>query len=333
MTNLRTTTLGLVAGVAALALGGPALALDEITFGTNWVAEAEHGGFYQAVADGTYEKYGLKVTIIPKADQAMLLGGKIQFYMQGNLLGTFSAVEQDVPVIEVAAMFQKDPQIIMARPEAGLKEFGDLAKLKTLFIGDDLFSTGYRWMMATFPGITEAQRKPYNYSIAPFLADKESGQQGYLTSEPFAVMKEGGFEPTVFLMADAGYSTTSTMIEGMADYVKANPDITKRFVEASIIGWYNYLYGDNKAANDLIKQENADMNDEQIAFTIKQMKDYGLLVSGSAVEGGIGCFTDAQVKDFYDKMVAAKVVKADLDLSKVYTTEYVCKGLGKELVK
>ena len=171
MTNLRTTTLGLVAGVAALALGGPALALDEITFGTNWVAEAEHGGFYQAVADGTYEKYGLKVTIIPKADQAMLLGGKIQFYMQGNLLGTFSAVEQDVPVIEVAAMFQKDPQIIMARPEAGLKEFGDLAKLKTLFIGDDLFSTGYRWMMATFPGITEAQRKPYNYSIAPFLAE------------------------------------------------------------------------------------------------------------------------------------------------------------------
>lgn len=333
MRSMRNLTLALAAGTAMAALAGPAFALDEITFGTNWVAEAEHGGFYQAVVDGTYEKYGLKVTIIPKADQAMLLGGKVQFYMQGNLLQTFSSAEQGVPVVEVASIFQKEPQIIMAHPESGLKTFGDLAKLKSLFIGDDLFVSGFQWMKATFPGITDEQRKPYNYSVAPFLADMDSGQQGYVTSEPYAVKKQGGFEPTVFLMADAGYSTTSTMIEGMQDYVTKNPDITKRFVEASIIGWYNYLYGDNKATNELIKQDNADMDDDQIAFSIKQMKDYGIVVSGSAVDGGIGCFTDAQVKDFYDKMVAAKVVKAGLDLSKVYTTQYVCKGLGKELVK
>ncbi len=333
MSTIRAMTFGLAAGAAALSFSGQALALDELTFGTNWVAEPEHGGFYQAVADGTYEKYGLKVTIVPKADQAMLLGGKIQFYMQGNLLGTFSAAEQDVPVMEVAAMFQKDPQIIMAHPESGLKTFGDLAKLKSLFVGDDLFVSGYRWMMAAYPGITEEQRKPYNYSVAPFLADMDSGQQGYVTSEPFAVMKEGGFEPTVFLLADAGYTTTSTMIEGMADYVKANPDLTKRFVEASIIGWYNYLYGDNKAANDWIKKDNPDMSDDQIAFSIKQLKDHGLLVSGPAKEKGIGCFTAEGVNDFYDKMVKAGVVKAGLDLTKVYTTEYVCKGVGMELAK
>jgi len=313
MSMLRKLTIGFAAGAAAAALAGPALALDEITFGTNWVAEAEHGGFYQAVVDGTYEKYGLKVTIIPKAEQAMLLGGKIQFYMQGNLLGTFSAAEQQVPVVEVAAIFQKDPQIIMAHPESGLKTFADLAKLKSIFMGDDLFATGFQWMKAAYPGIKDEQRKPYNYSVAPFLADMNSGQQGYLTSEPYAVKKEGGFEPTVFLMADAGYTTTATMIEGMQDYVKANPEITKRFVEASIVGWYNYLYGDNKATNELIKKDNADMDDAQIAFSIKQMKDYGLLVSGSAVDAG--------------------VVKAGLDLSKVYTTEFVCKGVGKDLVK
>ena len=333
MRSIKSLTLALAAGAAGVALAGPALALDEVTFGTNWVAEAEHGGFYQAVVDGTYEKYGLKVTIIPKAEQAMLLGGKIQFYMQGNLLSTFSAAEQQVPVVEVAAIFQKDPQIIMAHPESGLKTFSDLAKLKSMFIGDDLFANGFQWMKATFPGINDGQRKPYNYSVAPFLADKDSGQQGYLTSEPYAVKKEGGFEPTVFLMADAGYSTTSTMIEGMQDFVAKNPDVTKRFVEASIIGWYNYLYGDNKATNELIKHDNADMDDAQIAFSIKQMKDYGVVVSGASKDGGIGCFTDAVVKDFYDKMVSAKVVKAGLDLSKVYTTQFVCKGVGKDLVK
>jgi NitT/TauT family transport system substrate-binding protein len=321
-----------LAGAALGALASPAAALDEITFATNWVAEAEHGGFYQAVADGTYEKYGLKVTIIPKGDQAMLLGGKVQFYMQGNLLGTFSAIEQGVPVIEVAAIFQKDPQIIMTHPEMGIKTFADLAKVPTLFIGDDLFVTGYQWMKATY-GFTDEQRKPYPYNLAGFLADKNSGNQGYLTSEPFAVQKEGGFTPDVFLLADAGYTTYSTTIEGMADYVAANPDITKRFVEASIVGWYNYLYGDNKVANDLIKKENPDMTDEQIAFTIGKMKEYGLVESDAALDKGIGCMTETRIRDFYDKMVAANVVKADLDIKKGYTLEYVCKGLGMDLKK
>ena len=316
----------------ATAFAGPSLAQDEITFGTNWVPEAEHGGFYQAVADGTYEKHGLKVTIIPQADQALLLGGKIQFWMQGNLLGTFSAIEQGVPVTEVAAIFQKDPQIFMTHPEMGIKTFADLAKVPTIFIGDDLFVTGYRWMISEY-GFTEGQRQPYPYNVAGFLADKNSANQGYATSEPFAVEKEGGFTPDVFLMADAGYTTVSTMIEGMTEYVEANPDITKRFVEASIIGWYNYLYGDNSAANALIKAENPDMTDEQIAFTISKLKEYGLVDSGAAIDGGIGCFTDAQVKDFYDKMVAAGVVAAGLDISKGYSTEYVCQKLGMDLKK
>jgi len=321
------------AGAAAGALAaGPALALDEISFGTNWVPEAEHGGFYQAVADGTYEKYGLKVTLVPKADQALLLGGKIQFWMQGNLLGTFSALEQGVPVIEVAAIFQKDPQIIMSHPESGVKTFADLTKVPTIFIGDDLFVTGYQWMKATY-GFKDEQRKPYPYNIAGFLADKSSANQGYATSEPFAVETEGGFKPDVFLLADAGYTTTSTMIEGLSDYVAKNPDITKRFVEASLIGWYNYLYGDNKAANDLIKKENPDMSDGQIAFTIGKMKEYGLVDSGAAADGGIGCFTDAIVADFYDKMVKANVVKAGLDVKKGYTLEYVCKKVGMDLKK
>jgi NitT/TauT family transport system substrate-binding protein len=312
---------------------GPSGKLDEITFGTNWVTEPEHGGFYQAALDGTYEKYGLKVTIVPKAEEQMLLGKKIDFYMVGNLLQTFSAVEQNVPVKVVGAIFQKDPQIIMAHPEAGVTSFQDLAKLDSLLIADDLFASGYRWMAANWPAFTPEKRKPYNYSVAPFLADPKSGQQGYATSEPYAVEKAGGFKPSVFLMADAGYTTPSTMIEGLAEFIDKNPDITKRFVEASIIGWYNYLYGDNKATNEFIKKENPDFDDAFIAFSIKTMKDSGIVVSGSAVDGGIGCFTDATVKDFYDKMVTAGVVKAGLDLSKVYTTQYVCKGLGKDLVK
>jgi NitT/TauT family transport system substrate-binding protein len=337
MSDLKKFTLALVAGAAALGLAAPALALDEVSFGTNWLAEAEHGGFYQAVADGTYEKYGLKVTIVQggpnAANQALLMADKIQFYMQGNLIGSFSAVEQDIPVVDVAAIFQKDPQVLIAHPDSGVETFADLAKLPTIFMGKDLFSTGFQWMKAAYPGFKDEQIKPYTFNPAPFLADKMSAQQGYITSEPYAIEKEGGFKPKLFLLADAGFDTPSTMIEVKADYLEANPDIVQRFVDASIIGWYNYLYGDNKAANDLIKADNPEMTDGQIAFTIAKMKEYGLVESGAALEGGIGCLSMAQVESFFNKMVEAKVVRADIDWRKVVTDKFACKKVGMELKK
>jgi NitT/TauT family transport system substrate-binding protein len=338
MSTIRSLTFGFAAlALGALAFTGPAAALDEVSFGTNWLAEAEHGGFYQAVADGTYEKYGLKVTIVQggpqSANDALLMADKIQFYMRGNLLGSFSAVEQDIPVIDVAAIFQKDPQVLIAHPEFEGTTLADLAKLPTIFMGKDGFSSYFQWMKGAFPGFDDAQYRPYTFNPAPFLADKESAQQGYITSEPYAIETEGGIKPKLFLLADYGFDTPSTMIEAKSDYVAANKDLVQRFVDASIIGWYTYLYGDNTAANDLIKTDNPEMTDGQLAFTLATMKSFGLVVSGIAEEKGIGCFDDTHAKSFYDKMVAASVVKADLDYGKIYTNEFVCKGVGMDMKK
>jgi NitT/TauT family transport system substrate-binding protein len=317
--------------------GTPALALDEVTYGTNWLAQAEHGGFYQAVADGTYEKYGLKVTIKQGGPQAanrsLLIAGQIDFYMGGNMLESFDAVKNGVPTVTVAAIFQKDPQIIMAHPDQGIEKFEDLAKLPTIFLGKDLFITGFQWMKEAYPGFKDEQYKPYTFNPAPFIADPQSAQQGYLTSEPFEVERQAGWKPKIFLMADYGFDTYSTTIEAQAALVAEKPDLVQRFVDASAIGWYNYLYGDNKAANDLIKADNPEITDEQIAFSIKEMKEYGIVESGEALEKGIGCMTDAQQKSFYDKMVAAKVVDPSVDVTKAYTLQFVCKGVGLDVKK
>lgn len=335
MSKLTRMTANLAAGAVALMLAGHAMALDKVSFGTNWLAEAEHGGFYQAVADGTYEKYGLDVTIVQGGPQAanrsLLLADQIQFYMNGNLLGSFSAVEQDIPVVEVAAMFQKDPQVLIAHPDTGIDKFEDLAKLPTIFMGKDGYASFFQWMMKAFPGFNEAQYKPYTFNPGPFLADKESAQQGYITSEPYAIEKEGGFKPLLFLLADQGFDTYSTTIEAKAEFVERNKDLVQRFVDASIIGWYNYLYGDNKAANKLIKEANPEMTDGQIEFSIATMKSFGLVDSGDALEKGIGCMTIDRVNSFYEKMADAGVVKPGLDVSNSVTTEFVCKGVGMDL--
>ncbi len=320
---------------AALLSAGPALALDEIKFGTNWLAEAEHGGFYQAVADGTYEKFGLDVTIKQggpqAANSALLMADKIQFYMRGNLVGSFSALEQEIPLIEVAAIFQKDPQVLIAHPDAPVESFGDLANLPTIFMAKDLFSTGFQWMKGAYDGFRDEQIRPYTFNPAPFLADPMSAQQGYITSEPYAIEREGGFKPKLFLLADAGYNTPSTMIEAKTDFVENNPDIVQRFVDASIIGWYTYLYGDNAAGNELIKQHNPEMTDGQLEFTIAKMLEYGLVDSGAAVDGGIGCIYAEQVRSFHSKMVEAGAVRADIDPEQAFTTRFVCKNVGADL--
>ncbi|MEM0908758.1 MAG: ABC transporter substrate-binding protein, partial [Pseudomonadota bacterium] len=313
MTRKALVALATLGAGAALAATAPhnaaAQDLTEVTFGTNWLPQAEHGGYYQAVADGTYEACGLKVTIAPGGPQvnnrALLLAGRIDFHMGGNLLQVFSAAEQNIPLKVVAAHFQKEPQIIMSHPGEGFDSFESL-KDATLFIGENGFQSYYQWMIDEY-GFTAAQRQPYTFNPAPFLADKKSGQQGYVTSEPFAVEREGGFVPNIFLLADYGFDSYATTVEAMDKTIEEMPEAVKCFVDGSALGWVNYLYGDPTAANKLIQADNPDMSDEQLAFSIAKMKEYGIVDSGDTLTMGIGALTDERFTSFYDKMVAAGV--------------------------
>src|SRR6202142_597219 len=230
--------------------------LDKVRFGTNWVAEAEHGGFYQALADGTYRKYGLEVTIVPGGpnvnNRILLPVGKLDFFMSANSLQSFDAVANNIPTVAVAASFQKDPQVLIAHPDA--QTFDDL-KTRTLFVSKEGMASYFQWLKADY-GFNESKVKPYTFNAQPFLADKKSAMQGYVTSEPYAVEKQGGFTPKVFLLADHGFNSYSTLIETRRDLVEKKPDLVQRFVNASIIGWYNYLYRNNAAANAMIKKFN-----------------------------------------------------------------------------
>jgi NitT/TauT family transport system substrate-binding protein len=325
------------AGAAALAFlavpAGAAHALDKVTFGTNWLADPEAGGYYQAVVDGTYAKYGLDVTIMPGGPQTngalMLIAGKIEFFMGGDMLGDFLSAERDVPTIPVAADFQKDPEVMMSHPGVGLDKWTDLPKA-TAFVSQGALTSFYTWMKVAW-GFKDENVKPYTFNSAPFIADKNSIQQGYLTSEPFDVEKQGGFKPNVFLLADQGYSTYATLIETRRDLVEKKPDLVQRFVDASAIGWYHYLYGDNTKANEAIKNDNPELTDEQIAYSIAKLKEYGVVDSGDTLKYGIGAMTDARIKDFFDKMVKAGILKADADYKKAYTLQFVNKGVGVEL--
>ncbi|ABQ39335.1 MULTISPECIES: ABC transporter substrate-binding protein [unclassified Bradyrhizobium] len=321
----------LVAGAMVGAV--QAQTLDKVSFGTNWVAEAEHGGFFQAVADGTYKRYGLDVTIVPggpnENNRMLLISGKIEFFMAANTLMAFDAVANNVPVVSIAAMFQKDPQVFLTHPESKITKLDELKPL-TLFVSKEGISSYYQWLKSEY-GFSEKNVRPYTFNPQPFIATAQSAMQGYVTSEPFAVERAAGFKPGVILLADYGFNTYSTLIETRRDLIESKPDLVQRFVDASIIGWYNYIYGDNSAGNALIKKMNPEMTDDLLAYSVAKMKEYGIVDSGDSVEKGIGAMTEERITSFFDKMVRAGVVKPTVDYRKSYTLRFVNKGVGVDL--
>lgn len=330
MKNIR-----IVAAAAGLLLAACAQAQDKIVFATNWKAQAAHGGFYQALADGTYRKHGLDVTIQPGGPQVnnrpLLPAGRIDFLMTGNLLHSFDNVKNGVPTVVVAAMFQKDPQALIAHPGQGYERFENLKNAPLALIAKDGQFSWWQWLKVTH-GFRDEALKPYNYNLGPFLANPKAIQQGYSVAEPIYVQNQGKFKPVVHLLADHGFSTYSTLIEARTETVRNRPELVQRFVDASALGWVNYLYGDRKAANAMMMKDNPEMNEAELEASVALMKQQGIVDSGEAATAGIGAMSQARIKDFHDQMVKAGLYKpGEVDLARVATLQFVNRKVGQDV--
>lgn len=324
MTQKTASRLFKIGAAALLATGaaGTAQAQEKFTYMTNWYAQAEHGGFYQALATGLYKKHGLDVTIKMGGPQVnivqMMAAGQAECVMGSSDLQMIQMREGGVPVVNVAAVFQKDPQVLIAHED--VKKFEDL-KGKTILIASSAQRGYWPWLKAKY-GFTDAQTRPYTFNIQPFVADKNSAQQGYLTSEPFAIAK-AGVKANILMFSDHGYPAYATTISCMDKTVKERSAAVAAFVKASMEGWKSYL-ADPAPANALIKKDNPNMTDEQLAYSVAKLKEMGMVTGGDAATLGIGIITDARAKASYDFLVSAKLIDpAKVKLAETYTTAFV----------
>jgi NitT/TauT family transport system substrate-binding protein len=317
-------TLCLLAGFAVLVLAaGPGRAADKVVLGTDWRAQAEQGGFYQALAKGYYEDAGLDVTIRqggPQVNQAQLLAaGRLDVALTNSFIA-LNYLQQSIPMVAVAATFQKDPAVLIAHPNQGISSFEDL-RGKPIYIGPDSRVGFWLFLKAKF-GYTDSQIRPYTFSIAPFLTDKKVVQQGYLGSEPY-LMEQHGIDPVILLLADAGFRNYAALVQTSRRLTETKPDVVRRFVAASMRGWADYLKGDPAPANALIKRDNPEMTDGLLAYGRKKMNEYGIVLSGDARKDGIGAMTEARWAGFFKTMSGEGLYKPDLDWRKAYTTEFL----------
>ncbi|WP_374534154.1 ABC transporter substrate-binding protein [Phenylobacterium sp.] len=298
-----------------------------IRFATDWKAQAEQGGFYQALATGEYAKRGLDVQIVqggPGVNVPQLLAsGAVEAGMGSNSFIVMNLARENIPVKAVAAMMQKDPQVLIAHPDQGLEKIADL-KGRPILLSDASVSAFWVWLRAKY-GFTDDQVRKYTFNAAPFLADKRVVQQGYITSEPYTIEKQAGLKPKVFLLADEGYPGYATMILVSDSLIEKNPAAVKAFVEASAAGWKSYLDGDAAPGDALIRKDNPEMTQDVLDQAREKMKTYGIVDSGDAQAGGVGVMTDARWAEFFDLAAAQGVYPKDMDYKRAYTLQFVTK--------
>lgn len=323
--------LGMLAASLCLALAGicprGASALEPITFGTDWRAQAEHGGFYQALALGLYREAGLEVTIRqggPQINHSQLLAaGRLDFALAPNSFLALNFVREGIPVVAVAAVFQKDPAILMAHPGQGNDSFEAL-KGKPIMIGADTRAGSWQFLKARF-GYSDEQIRPYTFNLAPFLVNPSAIQQGYLGSEPFLAQGQG-IKPVLLLLADAGYGSYGALIQTSRRLADGRPDLVQRFVDASLAGWHAYLHTDPGPGNALIKKANPEMTDDLLVYAIATMKANGVVDSGDALAYGIGAMSEARWREFFTTMAATGLYPAGMDWRAAFTLRFVNRG-------
>ena len=331
----RLITGGLAASLAAACSPKPKdkpadapAALTRVRLATDWRAEAEHGGFYQALATGEYARRGLDVQIIqggPGVNVPQLLAsGSTEFGIGSNAFIVLNLAAEKVPVKAVMAAFQKDPQVLLAHPDAGINTIADI-KGHPVFLSDASITAFWVWLKAKY-GFTDAQVRKYTFNSAPFLADKRSVQQGYVTSEPYTIEKQSGLKPEVFLLADSGYPGYAAMVLARNDLIAGKPEVVKAFVAASAAGWKSYLNGDAAAADAMIRKDNPEMTQDILDQARAKLKSYGIVESGDTATGGVGVMTDARWKSFFDMAAGQGIYPSTLDVHAAYSLDFLPKG-------
>ena len=321
-----------LAAMAAMAACSPARKADSgltvIRFATDWRAQAEHGGFYQALATGEYRKRGLDVKIIqggPSVNVPQLLAThSVEMGMGSNDFIVMNMAQEKAPVKAVAAFMQKDPQVLIAHPDQNIRNIADM-RGRPILLSDAAVTAYWVWLKAKY-GFTDAQVRKYTFNVAPFLNDKRVIQQGYVTSEPYTIQKQGHMTPAIFLLADEGYPSYATMALASDDLIKSNPKAVQAFVDATAAGWKSYLNGNAKPGDALILKDNPEMTQDVLDQARATMRAYGLVESGDALNSGIGAMTDARWAEFFKVAADQSVYPKTLDYKQAYTLQFVNKA-------
>lgn len=299
----------------------------KIVFLTGWTAQADYGGFYQAIAEGLYEKHGLDVQLReggPGINSAQLLAAKaVDFTLVQSNDAVINLRRAGAPVTAVAAYAQKNQQTLITHKGNGIQSLADM-KGKPVMISTGSAATFWPWLRAKY-GFTDTQIRKFSFSMAPFLSDPNAVQQGFITSSEYLAEQQDS-PITSFLLADYGYASYGVVLVVPEAWIKDKPAAVQAFVDASAEGWSHFLYGNPQPALTLIKQRDPQMTDGLLAFARDRLISMHIVDDDATQKLGIGAMTDQRWADHIGVLVKEGVFPADTDVKGAYTLQFVDHG-------
>jgi NitT/TauT family transport system substrate-binding protein len=289
---------------AAPAAGGGSGPLPKVRFKTDWFPQAEHGGFYQAVAKGFYKEAGIDVEIVPGGPgvpvEDILLAGQVDLAM-GRSDDMIAWVSRGVPLMTVGVYMEKDPQAILVHDEDSIRTFSDLNGRTIMGV------QGSNWIdYIKVHYHIDFNLIPSNFGIAQFMADKHFIQQCFVTNEPFYVIKNGG-HPRTLLMSDSGFNPYRVLYT-TPRYARDHSMEVRAFIAASLRGWDDFMNGDPSPGKALIAKSNENMSPEFMDYSIKAMRDENMISGKADLGERLGLMTRRRLQQQVDDLFELKII-------------------------
>ncbi|HEX2099603.1 MAG TPA: ABC transporter substrate-binding protein [Candidatus Synoicihabitans sp.] len=279
---------------------------------TDWYPQAEHGGFYQALAKGFYAEAGLDVTILPggpgpRTPQKVIGGAAdIAMYRSDDIIVHAAT---GLPFVFLAAFMQHDPQAILVHDSSPVRTFADLDGKSVMAI------PGSNWIQYLQQRYDISFRLvPLNWGIAQFLADKTFIQQCFITNEPYYVRQQGA-QPRTLLIAGSGYDPYRGLFTTQR-FWRENREAVRAFVAASLRGWEDFMTGDPTPAKKLIAARNEQMTDEFMDYSIAAMRDHELVHGDPARGERLGLITRERLEAQVRLLVELKILTEPIALER-----------------
>jgi len=330
MSPLRSSTLA-AASAALLCWGcsrqpggapGAAGQPFKMTVQLDWVAEPEHGGIYQALAKGYFSEAGLDVDVIQGGPNAFVMQklatGKADIG-QSDSTNTLLAIAQGLPVIQIGAVFQNDPSVLMLHADNPVKRFEDLDG-KTIMARPEWAFLPY--LKAKYH--INFSIIPQNFAVGNFIANPNFIQQGYYTAEPYYIVKGGAKYPKFLYAWDAGFDAYTVLVANRP-WAERNASRVRAFMAAYIRGWKDYLEGDPAPAHALMKRLNPNVTDDFLAFSRRMVIQEKLAIGRGATDDAMtGRITRERFANQIRQLEDLGILpKGRLTVDDVMTTRYL----------
>jgi NitT/TauT family transport system substrate-binding protein len=299
----------------------------EVTLRLNWKIKGEFAPFFVAIDKGIYEKYGLKVNVLEGNGSANTLKivslGKEEFGISSGVEPA-QGLTEGMKVQMIASYMTKSPLMIVSYPGSPIKTPKDLEGKKIVMNTTSTFSKVFPKFMES-QGVDASkvtQVKVDSSAISGLFLTKQVQAAEVFASNDYPNLEIKSKEKlATLLLSDYGFDIPGLTMISNTDFLKQNPNTTKRFL-AALSEAFEYTLKNRDEAVQILKKHFPDVLDVEI--TLAQINRTAELIELSSTQP-VGWMDEKKMQETLNLLEDTEFLTKKVDIKQYYTNEYLPK--------